>query len=314
MRLHKLTARTSKWSELAKRELSDWGDWRRIYWQLLSEGRIWDFRDAFVTVSETYGTKNALNAFLGDSSDSSIDGLLLDWKTNSRDESTELALLDLLSSTALAPDTSPDAGHLRETCLRLAEPIGKSLLDNSPHIIRSRIFVQWVIAKSVAGSGRGNFKYLENYRGRTVFPEFEPGMPYYVPIDGENPGWVPPDLTPTARQSLEMALKTSRETQDYRTEARCLQELSLGTQDPSKPLQELVELQKSKQHDMKGYLATCFTRYLICGNADTKATLLEDLKSLGSWDDPSDLFDPIRVADRNALERALSLKSQDNQL
>lgn len=314
IRLTKLTTRPSKWDELAKRGLSDWGDWKRIYCQLLSEGRIWDFRDAFVAVSESYGTKDALNAFFGDSSDSSIEGLLLDWKTNSRDESTELALLDLLSFKALAPDTSPDAGHLRETCLRLAEPIGKSLLNNSPHIIRSRIFVQWVIAKSVVGSGRGNFKYLENYRGRTVFPEFEPGMPYYVPIDGENPGWLPPDLTPTARQSLEMALRTSRETQDYRTEARCLQELSLGTQDPSRPLQELAELQKSKQHDMKGYLATCLTRYLTCGNADTKATLLEDLKSLGSWEHPSDLIDPTRVAHRNVLGRVLSLESQGNQL
>lgn len=272
----------------------------------MSEGRIWDFRDAFIAISESYGTNNAMTAFFGDSSDPSIEGLLLDWKTDSRDESTELALLDLLSFKALAPDTSPDAGHLRETCLRLAEPIGKSLLDNSPHTIRSRVFIQWVIAKSVVGPERGNFKYLADYRGITVFPEFVRGMPYYVPIDGENPGWLPLNLTPTARQSLEMALRTSRETQDYRTEARCLQELCFGTQDPSRPLQELIELQKWKQHDMSGYVATCLTRYLTCGDAETKSILLDDMKSLGSWENPADLTDPTGAAARDVLWRALS--------
>lgn len=295
-------------------ELSDWADWRRIYWQLLSEGRIWDFRDAFVAVSESYGTKNALDAFLGDYSDSSVEGLLLDWRTDQRDESTELALLDLLAFKALSPDTSPDAGHLRETCLRLAEPIGKSLLNNCPHTVRSRIFIQWVISKSVVGSKRENFKYLADYGGHTVFAEFEPGMPYYVPKDAENPGWLPPVLTSTARQSLEMALRASQETQDYRTEARCLQELSLGTQDPDGPLQALAELQTSKQHDMNGYLATCLTRYLTCENPEAKRTLLENMKSLGFWENPSDQIDPAMARARNVLWRVLTLGSLGSQL
>lgn len=308
IRLTKLTTRPSKRDE-SSGKLNEWADWRRVYWQLLSEGRIWDFKDAFVAVSESYGTKNALDAFFGDSSNSSVESMFLDWKTDSRDESTELALLDLLSFQALAPDASLNDGQLRETCLRLAEPIGKSLLDNSSNALRSRVFVQWVIAKSVVGSKRENFKYLADYRGRTIFPKFEPGMPFYLPRRGENPGWLPPNLTPTARQSLEMGLKTCRETQDYRTETRCLQELCLGTQDPSTLLQELCELQKSKQHDMKRYLATCLTRYLTCVNAETKGILLEDIKSFEIWEEPSDLIDPGRAAARDVLWRVLSPKS-----
>lgn len=309
IRLTKLTTRPSNSDEFPERRLCDWADWRRIYRQLLSEDRIWDFRDAFVAVCTSYGTRNALDAFFDYSSP--IEGLILDWQTDSQDESTELALLDLLSFIALATDTSPGVGHLTETCLHLAEPIGNSLLDNSPHIIHSRPFVQWVIAKSVAWSEIGKFKYLTDYRGHTVFPLFEPGMPYYVPMCRENPGWLPPDLIPTARQSLQMALDTSREIHDYRTEARCLQELSLRTRDPSRPLQELAELQRSKQHDMDGYLATCLTRYLACGDAETKSALMEDMESFGPWEEPSDLVNPTGAAARDVIWRALSLSSAE---
>lgn len=310
--LTKLTTRPSNSNEVAERPLHDWADWRRIYRQLLSEDRIWDFRDVFVAVCTSYGTKNALDAFLG--YPSPIEGLLLDWQSDLHDESTDLALLDLLSFMALATDynTSPDAGQLTETCLHLAEPIGNSLLDNFPHTIHSRPFVQWVVAKSVVESGTGKFKYLTNHRGHTVFPKFEPGMPYYVPVYRENPGWMSPDLIPIARQSLQMALSTSRDIRDYRTEARCLQELALRTRDPSRPLQELADLQKSKQHDMDGYLATCLTRYLTCGNAETKSALLEDIESFGSWEDPSDLINPARAAARDVLWRALSVNSEDD--
>lgn len=310
IRLNKLSRRPSNPDEFDARKLCDWADWRRIYRQLLSEDRIWDFRDAFVAVCTSYGMKNALGAFCDYSSP--IEGLLLDWQTDSHDESTELALLDLLSFMALATETSPDVGHLTETCLHFAEPIGNALLENSPHNIHSRPFVQWVIAKSVVGSAIGNFKYLADYRGHTVLPEFEPGMPYYVPVHRENPGWLPLDLVPPARQSLEMALKTSRELHDYRTEARCLQELSLRTQDPRRLLQELAKLQKSTQHDMDGYLATCLTRYLTCASSETKSVLLEDVKSFGSLEEPSNLVNPTGAAARDVLGRALSPNSADD--
>lgn len=315
MRLTKLTNMSSNKNGFSDRPSHDWADWRRIYRQLLSEDRIWDFRDAFVGVCTFYGTENALDAFLG--YPSPIQGLLLDWQSDLHDESTDLALLDLLSFITLATDhasTSPEDGHrqLTETCLHLAEPIGNLLLDKSPHTIHSRPFVQWVVAKSVVGSGIEKFEYLASHRGHAVFPEFEPGiMPYYVPACRENPGWLPPDLIPIARQSLQMALGTSREIHDYRTEARCLQELALGTRDPSRPLQELAELQTSKQHDMGGYLATCLTRYLTCGDTEMKSTLLKDIESFGSWEDPSDLVNPARAAARDVLRRALSVNSAD---
>lgn len=307
IRLTMLTTEASHANGIDETPLSDWADWRRLYWQLLSEGRIWDFRDAFVTVSTCYGTKNALDAFFDSSSP--VEGLLLDWQTDSHDESTQLALLDLLAFIALTTDTSPNAGNLRETCLHLAEPFGNSLLDNSPHLIQSRMFVQWVVAKSVVGSAIGKFKYLANYRGYTAYPGIESGgMPYYVPINGENPGWLPPEPTLTGHESLQMALRTCREIQDYQTEARCLQELSLRTQDPDRSLQELAELQKSKQHDMNGYLATCLTRYLLCVTNESKTALLQDMASFGPWEEPSDLLSPTVAAARDVISRSLSLE------
>lgn len=310
IRLTTLSTRASHLEEFGRGKPSDWADWRSIYRQLLSEDRLWDFRDALVAVCASYGTKDALDAFLD--YPSPVEGLLLDWQTDAQDESTELALLDLLSFMALTTDTSPDAGHLTETCLHLAEPIGNSLLHNSPHTIRSRIFVQWVVAKSVAGSVIGKFEYLADYRGHTVLPDFEPGMPYYIPRHQENPGWLPPELSPTARQSLRMALATSRDIHDYRTEARCLQELALRTQNPRRPLDELAELQRSKQHDMAGYLATCLTRYLTCASAQPKDALIQDMESFGPWQDVSDLVNPTAAAARDVIRRALSPSPADD--
>lgn len=257
-----------------ERSLSDWADWKSIYRQLLAEQRIWDFRDILIEACVSYDTEQALSAFLDYTSP--IEGMVADWQTGTSDESTELALLDLLSFMALTSDQSLEDGGLVEDCLRLAEPIGNSLLERFPHTVHSRAFIQWLVSKAVVKNGPEQFAYLSDYVGLAIRPKSAGVLPYYIPIRQENPGWVPQDLTPAARDVLEATLKASRDMQDYQTETLCLIQLALGTKDPGAYLQQLGQLQK-KHHNMSGFLSTCLTRYLICRDDESKKALLWDV-------------------------------------
>ncbi|KAG6356074.1 hypothetical protein INS49_015459 [Diaporthe citri] len=288
---------------LRERGLSGWADWKSIYRQLLAEQRIWDFRDVLIEACVSYDTDQALSAFLDHASP--IEGMVADWQTGTPDESTELALLDLLSFIALNSGQSLDDGSLAEDCLRLAEPIGNSLLDRFPQAVHSRPFIQWLVSKAVVKNAPEQFAYLSDYAGLAICPKSAAGLPYYIPIRQENPGWVPRDLTPAARDVLEVTLKTSRDMQDYQTEALCLNQLALGTKDPRAYFQQLGQLQK-KQNNMAGFLSTCLTRYLICRDDESKEALLDDLNSFGSWKEASDLIVPTEAAARDVLQHALS--------
>lgn len=264
---------------LRERALSDWADWKSIYRQLLTEQRIWDFRDILIQACVSYDTDQALSAFLDHASP--IEGMVADWQTGTPDESTELASLDLLSFIALTSDQSLEHGGLAEDCLRLAEPIGNSLLDRFPHTVHSRPFIKWLVSKAVVKNGAEQFAYLSDYAGLAICPKSAGVLPCYIPVRQENPGWLPQDLTPAARNVLEATLKASRDMYDYQTETLCLNPLALGTKDPGLYLQQLGQLQK-KQHNMAGFLRTCLTRYLICRDDESKKALLEDLNSFGS--------------------------------
>lgn len=242
---------------------------------------------------------------------SSMKDILADWHTDPKDESTNLALLDMLSLTALAASTYTSVHYLANTCVQLAEPIGNSLLTNSPDLVQSRPFLRWVVAKAVVNSGPRNFKYFSDYPGLTIFPTIE-GMPYYVPVSQENPGWLPLGPMPTSRESLQMALRSSRKMQDYKTEALCLRELALITQDPGELLHELGHLQRFKQHNMDGYLVTLLSRYLTCKDYSSKENLRKDVEEFGIWKDSSDLVNPTGVAARAVLQHALSQDPAEN--
>lgn len=303
MRLTCLVPDRTSPSNLREKDLSDWADWKRIYKQLLAEQRIWDFRDVLIEACVSYNTEQALSAFMDHSSP--IEGMVRDWQTGTPDESTELALLDMLSFIAINNEKSLEDGSLAKDCLRLAEPIGSSLLDGSPHTVHSRPFSQWLVCQAVLKNGSERFAYLSDYAGLAICPKAAGVLPYYIPIRQENPGWMPPDLIPAARDVLETALEATRDMQDYQTETLCLIQLALGSKDPGPYFQQLGQLQK-KQRDMAGFLRTCLTRYLICRDDESKQALLKDLNSFGSWKDASDLIFPPDAAARDVLQHALS--------
>jgi hypothetical protein len=77
-----------------------------IYEELLREGRIWDFRDILIGAVYSYDSTRAFEKFFG-SSEVALERILLDWSTTIHDESTNLALLDILTSVSSQTDFEP---------------------------------------------------------------------------------------------------------------------------------------------------------------------------------------------------------------
>ncbi|KAG6353531.1 hypothetical protein INS49_005493 [Diaporthe citri] len=302
VRLRELT-RTQTIFNLDERNWREWTDWQGLYRKLLSEDRIWDFRDVFFALSVSRSTKEALAELVGSASPS--DQMLADWETGAPDESTNLALLEILSFMALNAETHPGVLPFAGECLRSAERIGNSIISNFPHAVHTRPFIQWIVAKALFDSSILDFEYLLDYPGQVSFYSGEE-MPYYIPVRKENPEWQPRNLTAIARESLTMAVSSFKQMQDYQSEARCLKLLALGTKAPEGLLDDLAHLQKSKQLDKAGYLSTCLSRYLTCNDESSRASLLRDLESFGWWRDPANVIDPNAAAARDVLQHALS--------
>ncbi|KAF5024852.1 hypothetical protein F66182_3091 [Fusarium sp. NRRL 66182] len=295
--------------------LAVWGNWKAIYRQLLKQGRIWDFRDVFTLSWVLFGAESAQEEFFGPRD--MLDALVTDWLTTESDESTLLALLDILVFMLRFDDDSVEITPFTERCLSSAGAIGKSLMEKFPHSFTTRTFLQWILVQSLVSSRRENkglmsFSHLLNYAGIANLPS-RFGLPYYLPILQENPGWAKSAMTPESFRPLEMVLRASRDNKDYVTERMCLIELATRQSDPTSTLSQLCYLQKEMQQNMRGYLSTCLSRYLIANDDESREQLFKDLNDLGPWKDLLDCIDPDRACARDIIQQGLSAREKDDE-
>lgn len=291
--------------------MGEWGNWKEIYEELVAQGRIWDFRDLFIAANETFGSTVAQKQFFG--SRDVLECLLSDWKPTEEDESTHLALLDLLTHMALYASYLTALQPVAERYLRAASLITESIMEHHPGNMKTRPFLLWTLAQLSITSTQTKakvppFSFVANYHGLGGLSRHSTrtGIPYYVPVHQEQPAWAPVDLPTTSIESLKVVLGAARELQDYVTEACCLGELVRGVSDPINMLEQLSQLQRENQNDMVGYLETCLSKYLHAKDERSKAKLLADLNSFGPWRDPSNLVDPSIACSRDILQWALS--------
>ncbi|KAJ3546128.1 hypothetical protein NM208_g2148 [Fusarium decemcellulare] len=295
--------------------LANWGNWRKIYQDLLTQGRVWDVRDLLLSAYKLFGLEDVEEQFF--ESRDVVDSLLIDWPTKEEDDSTLLALLDIFVSMALDVNIVQEPPAFVDKCLRSASAIGESIMEKFPNYIKSRPFLQLILTQSsiIARRSKDNsldFEYLLGFTGAASFPKHI-GLPFYIPVRRENPGWVTSDMSQDSFQSVEMVLNASKEIKDYSTEALCLMELAVRRSNPSSIFDELARLQKDVQQDMRSYLTTCVSRYLIARDDDSKAKLLRDLNDLGSWQEPSNLTTPDRACAREIIQQALSPSNRGQQ-
>lgn len=297
--------------------------WNDLYQLLTESGRVWEFRDIFMALCDFFGTSEACHSVFGLTCPQSLRRILDTWTCTTAeppDESTLLALLDLFAYMALNSPPGRVESYTK-ACVDYADRIGDMLLQKFPKSLTSRPVLLWTLTKSAisiraredehGGAYPLSFSYLNAYPGlASINTNNCIGLPYYIPIRKENPGWKRPHLPAKCSQLVETVLETAREHDDFRLQVLCLQELLVRSQDPSGLLDELAELQKARQLDTQGYLRTCLTKYLTCSGEDSARKLRMDLSDVDQWHQPSELLSASRAAARDIIRQAL-LPSSD---
>ncbi|KFY40283.1 hypothetical protein V494_03583 [Pseudogymnoascus sp. VKM F-4513 (FW-928)] len=266
-----------------------WSDRPDLYKSLLLDGRIWDVRD-IISGCEPALVHHTWRTFIGADIYSStfFADCLRDWNLEEYDESSYLAMLDILVTLGKShiSEFRRTSSHHNIECAKEvfehARGFSTCIKDNNPEHIKSRPYLRWILAEAELGRHLAGLKNdavstqksLRRFPGLTVWIS---ALPIYIPISSENPGWCATTLQDNSTDLLETGLKAAQDLGDYRTEANFLRELACRSEDPKELLAELSNLQKSTQGDMVGYLQTCLTKYLLAHDEAQLQALRDEL-------------------------------------
>ncbi|KAM7190542.1 hypothetical protein V8F20_009675, partial [Naviculisporaceae sp. PSN 640] len=263
-------------------------DWNKLYHRLLAENRIWDLRDLLVAGGSLFGSQFFSQCLNASTFPKALDQLYEDWIQPEYDESTALALLDLFTSILIDSPSSLQDDPKPRLLLEYSESLVESIQTHDPSNMKSRPFIQWIIAKSISEMGdipeRPDGLRLRDFSGTVIRPGRGIHLPVYIPAKPwDNPHW---DMfsvrsSPQQRQSLHVALQAARYIGDYRLQAMCLKLLILHTQEPKVLMESLQSLQW-EQGDNEGFLETCLSKYLAVSgeNGTTREDLISDFKKI----------------------------------
>lgn len=280
----------------------EWIDWPTIFQELLVQGRIWDFKDLYVAAVAAFSDPED-RLLLG--TDDIKRSLIDNWVLEEGDESTNLALLDMLLEPAQLRSYYPDEVKSR----------AEAIIAHSPAVMKSRSFIRWILANAadaLSDEKKGDddswlaFEtHLQGFPGVVWNTEgcFLPGV--YVPRNTENPGWVAPEPPLRMNEPVQLALNLAKQLRDYNAQVACYKLLIFQSQDPTKLFQELAELQSSMQGDRKGHLETLLCSYLVCRDRPGKEKLLKELEKSGDWGDATMLSNGLTYWARDFIERAV---------
>lgn len=286
----------------------EWIEWPTLFKELLSQGRIWDFKDLYVASLAAFADSAGATPYLG--TESTKRSLIDDWISEEGDESTNLALLDIILEPAQLRSAFPNEMKSRV----------EAIIAHCPAAMRSRSFIRWILASAadaLNGEKRGEDGLWQAYK--THIQGF-PGMVWhshdcfllgiYVPRDTENPGWAAPEISLAVNEPLQLALNLAKELKDYKSQVACLKLLIFQSADPTQLFQELASLQKCMQGDKKGHLKTLLSSYLVCKDRPAKEKLLEELQQTDDWRDDMISGDGLIYWTRDFIERALKRSLQ----
>jgi hypothetical protein len=272
-----------------------WSRWKGLYESLRREGRIWEVRDIVSASIGALGAQKTWNDFFGVDiySGDFFDRFLDDWTLDGYDESTVLAVLDILiclsRSFVIQISISKEKPFIStaKRCLGHARTFAAAIRQNNPENIKSRPYIRWILAeeeltrhieeidKEHGSKGPSSCRaYFDKFPGLTLWHS---GLPIYIPMRAENPGWYISKVPEKSNELLKVALKASQELGDYATESLCLKELLYRSPEPDGLFAQLAILQRSVQGDELGYLETCLSKYLLAGDEKSGQALKIEL-------------------------------------
>ncbi|KAI0478117.1 hypothetical protein F4859DRAFT_47977 [Xylaria cf. heliscus] len=263
-------------------------DWVAIYNHLLLEGRIWDFRDLFVAFLMYNTQEVACLQFLlvNFNSSSLMDTLVGDWLTETFDEPTSLALLDIMAALCLGSISTPEKYTAVKRCLDYSRSIASSIAENDASLLMTGPYLRWSLAKARVAT----YRESEILRAPTPVPALSKwrlyrnealDIPFYVPIDSEFVDWKLLAHSSHANDSIQTILNASRQLGDYTTESIGRQILVYRSEDPLKRFDELISFQKSRQHDFRGCLHSILAKYVACKDQVDRKILYSEILMMG---------------------------------
>lgn len=224
-----------------------------MYNKLLNEGRVWDLYALFqISFYHNDNIEGRLGV-LFETSDTCevLSRVVKDWKMPYYDESTNLALLGILSERMM--DLTISGKHVETGIQELSLALAESVVRNDPYNTKSRPFTKWILAKTVLAEAKNANVFqsvretLSSSKGITIFDPPPPtkALPKYVPVYGENPCWKMKDAQNQFRDIVKLVVNTSRDTHDYKMETCALEQLIRLSSNPEEEFNNLCHLQKN---------------------------------------------------------------------
>ncbi len=261
-------------------------DWEGIYFDLVGEQGIWDFRDLFLSSLAFYGETETFLLFFGSNHPLEVvDAIVKDWSPADDDEASTTAMLDLFSSWILEQPSD----HVRSLLFDHARALAASVERTDPGLMMSGPFIRWLLAKTAVEmpihlvQGPDGM-FLKDFGGREVLLSLRMDLPVYVPTQhNKRPPWAFffRRSTPEQRRVAEVAAGAAHQLGDYNLQAAALKLLILQSEDPRDLMDTLAHLQLEVQGDKEGYIATCLSRYLVITGPAEEAELLQRLEKPG---------------------------------
>ncbi|KAI9650409.1 hypothetical protein NHQ30_000423 [Ciborinia camelliae] len=313
-------------------------NWHGLYEHLLSTNSIWDFRDLFHALCSRYGVADTVKLLFKDMKKaipSEIHKLevpefntwfdfISHWTHSSQgDESTDLALLDLLVtiSMQLLSHGGQTVDYIKKTineAMFHASQLAISLSLSNPENVQTSPYLRWVLANQrlsrefpVNLCQMPKYEYLKRPQGVFVWTC---SLPIYVPFDPiDQPYRVfwEKQSQRTPENLLKLGLDASRKNGDYSLQAQYLEEIFYTSDSPLAVLNELSHLQRDVQGDKIGYLRTCLTKYLCVTDRSAEENLSNELSEFDEknpvlWTDPTARdIDPITRWCQRVIQCAL---------
>ena len=232
--------------------------YRRLYQDLLREGRVWDFHDIFTALSFAHGSDFAFQSLVGSTDNKRpLQCLMDDWITanGGHDSATLLALLRIALYSGAA-----------DTSMEFSKQLALTVMEYHPQDMDTEAFLQWMLMKTKYGimSANANIDgfhdHLKSAPGLLAYYGWQ--MPTYIPVHHENPGWRAADAPAECQSLAQSLLGHCKRLGNYHMQADALGVLILISKDPVKELDELCSLQNSTQGNIDAYYRTLGTSYL----------------------------------------------------
>jgi hypothetical protein len=255
--------------------------YRSLYLQLLRQGRIWDFRVLFLSKSTADGCRAAIQAFSGRIDEPRpLSAIVSDWNANGSgsDTLTTLSMIDILTTVAVSKD------EVVEDAMSMATSLAHTVLKLDEEGMQSETFLYWLLMRTCSVMNKDKSRaedfqeYLTSqpgmYFGRPL------GLPEYVPVSKENPGWRQHDASQQYLGPVRMVLDVAKRFGMYRLQAEALNVLINESSHPAKEFDELCNLQKTAQGDMKSYTHTLVSKYLTLSDDASSSEFRAELRKL----------------------------------